>query len=105
MSRPSAWARTATPPRGFPGADGLAEIVDPAARALVAAVRAPGAAEPRLTLTGRAILSARSLALHIEGEAKRATLARALGEGPIDEAPIRAALRGAADRLTIFYAA
>jgi 6-phosphogluconolactonase len=89
----------------FPGADGLVAVVDPAARALVAAVRAPGAAEPRLSLTGRAILSARALALHIEGEAKRATLARALGEGPIEEMPIRAALRGAADRLTIFFAA
>ena len=88
----------------FPGADGLAQIVDPAARRLVAAVSAPGAAEPRLTLTGRAILSAHALALHIEGERKRAALARALGDGPIGEMPIRAALRGAADRLTIFYA-
>jgi 6-phosphogluconolactonase len=89
----------------FPGAEGLAATIDPAAPALVAAIRAPGAAEPRLTLTGRAILSARALALHIEGEAKRVTLARALAEGPIEEMPIRAALRGAADRLTIFYAA
>ncbi len=89
----------------FPGADGLAEAIDPGARALVAPIRAPGAAEPRLTLTGRVILRARALALHIEGEAKAATLARALGEGPTEAMPIRAALRGAADRLTIFFAA
>lgn len=89
----------------FPGAEGLAEAIDPGARALVAPIRAPGAGEPRLTLTGRVILRARAIALHIEGEAKAATLARALGEGPVEAMPIRAALRGAADRLTIFLAA
>ncbi|MGD0563655.1 MAG: 6-phosphogluconolactonase [Roseiarcus sp.] len=89
----------------FPRADGLAEAIDPGARALVAPIRAPGAAEPRLTLTGRVILRARAIALHIEGEAKSATLAKALGEGPTEAMPIRAALRGAADRLTIFFAA
>ncbi len=89
----------------FPGADGLAEAIDPGARALVAPIRAPGAAEPRLTLTGRVILRARAIALHIEGEAKSATLAKALGEGLTEAMPIRAALRGAADRLTIFFAA
>ena len=68
-------------------------------------MRAPGAPEPRLTLTARVILRARALALHIEGPAKLATLARALGPGPIDDMPIRAALHGAADRLTIFAAA
>ena len=44
----------------FPGADNLAEAIDPAARALVAPMRAPGAPEPRLTLTGRVILRARA---------------------------------------------
>ena len=89
----------------FPGAEGLAEAIDPAARALVAPIRAPGAAEPRLTLTGRVILRARALALHIEGRAKLATLAKAFGEGPIEEMPVRAVLRNAPDRLTIFFAA
>ena len=89
----------------FPGAEGLAEAIDPGARALVAPIRAPGAAEPRLTLTGRVILRARAIALHIEGEAKSATLAAALGEGPTQAMPIRAVLRQAADRLTIFSAA
>jgi 6-phosphogluconolactonase len=88
----------------FPGADNLAEAIDPGARSLVLPMVAPGAPEPRLTLTGRVILRARALALHIEGADKLATLARALGEGPIEDMPIRAALRGAADRLTIFEA-
>jgi 6-phosphogluconolactonase len=88
----------------FPGAEGLVEAVDPGARALVAPIRAPGAAEPRLTLTGHVILRAHAIALHIEGEAKAQTLARALGDGPIEAMPIRAVLRQAGERLTIFYA-
>ena len=61
----------------FPHAAGLAEAIDPAARALVAAMPAPDGLEPRLTLTGRALLRARALALQIEGPAKAATFARA----------------------------
>lgn len=88
----------------FPNGQGLAEAMDSAARALVAPIAAPGAAEPRLTLTGRVILRARKIALQIEGQGKRATLAAALGEGPVEAMPIRAVLRQAADRLTIFEA-
>ncbi len=86
----------------FPHAPGLAEVIDPAARALVAAMPAPDGLEPRLTLTGRALLRARALAVQIEGPAKAATLARALEDGPVEDMPIRAALRGAGDRLTVF---
>ena len=88
----------------FPGADNLAEAINPGARALVVRISAPGAPEPRLTLSARVILRARALTLHIEGAAKLATLERALGPGPIEEMPVRAALRGAGDRLTIFAA-
>jgi 6-phosphogluconolactonase len=88
----------------FPGADNLAEAIDPGARNLVLPMRAPGAPEPRLTLTARVILRARALALHIEGADKLATLARAFADGPAEAMPIRAALRGAGDRLTIFSA-
>ena len=86
----------------FPGADGLAEAMDPAARQLVAAIVAPDAPEPRLTLTGRVILRARAIALEIQGEGKLATFANALEPGPEEAMPIRAVLRGAADRLTVF---
>jgi 6-phosphogluconolactonase len=89
----------------FPGADNLAEAIDPGARTLVLPMRAPGAPEPRLTLTARVILRARELALHVEGADKLATLARAVEGGPVEDMPIRAALRGAAERLTIFEAA
>ena len=101
-SRCSAWARTATPPRGSRTRAGLAEAIDPAARALVAAMPAPDGLEPRLTLTGRALLRARALALQIEGPKKAPSVRARRGRGPVEDMPIRAVLRGAADRLTVF---
>jgi 6-phosphogluconolactonase len=89
----------------FPHASGLADAIDPAARALVAAMDAPDGLEPRLTLTGRALLRARALALQIEGPKKAEVYARAQADGPVEDMPIRAVLRGAADRLTVFKAA
>jgi 6-phosphogluconolactonase len=88
----------------FPNGDRLATAMNPGGRALVLPMSAPGAPEPRLTLTARVILRARALALQIEGETKGATLAKALGEGPATEMPIRAVLREASSRLTIFEA-
>jgi 6-phosphogluconolactonase len=88
----------------FPGADGLAEAMDLGARQLVAPIAAADAGEPRLTLTGRVILRARAIALEIEGEAKLTTFAAALEPGPEEAMPIRAVLRRAADRLTVFSA-
>jgi 6-phosphogluconolactonase len=88
----------------FPGAQGLTEAMDPAARQLVAPIRAANAGEPRLTLTGRVILRARAIALEIEGAEKLATFATALEPGPEEAMPIRAVLRRAADRLTVFSA-
>jgi 6-phosphogluconolactonase len=88
----------------FPDAEGLADAMDPGARQLVAPIAAPDAPEPRLTLTGRVILRAKAIALEIQGEAKLATFAAALKPGPEDAMPIRAVLRRAADRLTVFSA-
>jgi 6-phosphogluconolactonase len=89
----------------FPHSPMLNEAIDPAARTLVAATPAPDGLEPRLTLTGRALLRARKIALQIEGPKKAEVFARALGEGPVEEMPVRAVLRGAADRLKVFQAA
>jgi 6-phosphogluconolactonase len=86
----------------FPHAEGLAEAIDVGARMLVAPIRAPGAPEPRLTLTGRVILRARALALHIEGAKKLATLEKALEDGPAEDMPIRVVLRQVPERLTVF---
>ena len=89
----------------FPHSAGLAEAIDPGARALVAPIAAPDGLEPRLTLTGRVILRARRLALQIEGAGKLETLARAMEDGPVEAMPIRAVLRQATEKLTIFSAA
>jgi 6-phosphogluconolactonase len=88
----------------FPRAAGLGEAMDPAARSLVAPIAPSDGLEPRLTMTGRVILRARRLALQIEGAEKLATLARAMEDGPVEDMPIRAVLRQAAEKLTIFTA-
>jgi 6-phosphogluconolactonase/glucosamine-6-phosphate isomerase/deaminase len=48
------------------------------------------------------ILRARAIALEIQGEGKLTTFAAALEPGPERAMPIRAVLRGAAARLTVF---
>ncbi len=89
----------------LPHAKGLAEAMDPGARHLVAPVEATGPYEPRLTLTGRIILRARAIVLHIEGDAKLRALAAAIEDGPEEEMPVRAVLRRGGERLTVFSAA
>ncbi len=88
----------------FPGGDHLAEALDTNSPHRVESMRAPGAGEPRLTLTLHYLLTARFLALHIEGDEKRAVLDQALADGPVVELPVRAVLRGAANRLNVFWA-
>lgn len=89
----------------FPGADRLAEAIDAQAGHRVLAIEAPGAGEPRITLALPFLLEARFLALHIEGQDKRDTLAKAMGDGPVEAMPIRSVLRAAReDPLQIFWA-
>ncbi len=61
----------------FPGGDHLDAALNPTGAALALPMRAPNAGEPRITLTLPVLLAADYLALHIEGEAKRAVLAQA----------------------------
>lgn len=83
----------------FPGADhlklGLA-IDSP----LVLAMRAPGAPEPRMTLSARVLSGAAHRHILIQGADKREALQRALTLDPID-APVAAVLPGA----TVHWAA
>lgn len=88
----------------FPGGDRLEAVLDPGAQRLTGLIRAPGAGEPRITLTLAMLLSAGSLALHIEGEAKRCVLEKALGKGSIAEMPVRAILRQGAVPVEIHWA-
>jgi 6-phosphogluconolactonase len=85
----------------FPGGDTLAEVLT--GEGPVVAIRAPGAGEPRVTLTLRALLASRALYLHIEGEEKVETLKRAEAEGPVEDMPVRAILRQTQTPLTIYW--
>ncbi|WP_340109569.1 6-phosphogluconolactonase [Pikeienuella sp. HZG-20] len=78
----------------FPGALNLpAALVESAP--LIAAIRAHGAAEPRVTLTLPALAGAGRLYLLIAGEEKRAAVRRALDEPVPYFAPVGAVLRAA----------
>jgi 6-phosphogluconolactonase len=55
----------------FPGADNLAAALAPKNGQLVMAIRAPGAPQPRLTLTLPALLDARNLLSRRTGQAPR----------------------------------
>jgi len=77
----------------FPGGDKLSEALDPKGGLALLPMRAPNAGEPRITLTLPVLLAADALALHIEGEAKRPVLDKALSDGPESEMPVRAVLR------------
>jgi 6-phosphogluconolactonase len=77
----------------FPGGDHLAEALDPHGHARVLPMRAPGAGEPRITLTLPTLLETRALYLLVAGEKKRDLLADArLGLGAAQHYPVRAVL-------------
>lgn len=75
----------------FPGADRLATALAHDAPPLML-LRAPGAAEPRLTLTAPVLSGAGRVFLLIAGGAKRAALARARMAGLPEQAPVRIVL-------------
>ena len=85
----------------FPGGDTLDEALTAAGPVL--AIRAPGAGEPRVTLTLRRLLAADALYLHIEGNEKAEVLDKALGEGEIADMPVRAVLRQDERPVTVFW--
>jgi 6-phosphogluconolactonase len=79
----------------FPGGDHLAEALE--GKRLVTAMHAEEAGEPRITLTLPVLLNAKFLAIHFEGEVKKHVFNTALRDGPVEELPIRAILRGRPD--------
>jgi 6-phosphogluconolactonase len=85
----------------FPGGDTLNEALTLDGPAL--AINAPGAGEPRVTLTLKRLLAAHQLILHIEGREKAETLEKAMAEGPVEDMPIRAILRQSLTPLTIYW--
>lgn len=87
----------------FPGGDRLAEALDTEGMKAVLPMTAPGAGEPRLTLSLPIILEARFLALQIEGAEKKATFERASQPGPTGAMPVRAVL-GSGRPVDVFWA-
>ncbi|MGP6088822.1 6-phosphogluconolactonase [Antarctobacter jejuensis] len=83
----------------FPSADRLDEALSPKAPILVP-MRAPGAPEPRITLSAPVLNGALNKHVLIFGKEKRAALENARGR-PAHEAPINAVLSGA----TVHWAA
>lgn len=85
----------------FPGGDNLEEALT--SDGPLATMVAPGAGEPRVTLTLPYLLKTSGLYLHIEGEGKAKVLDDALADGPVEELPVRAVLRQETTPLTIFW--
>lgn len=75
----------------FPGADRLAEALT--SDAILVPMRAPGAPEPRVTLSAQVLRGAISRHIVITGAAKREAIERARSLPP-DEAPVAAVLKG-----------
>ncbi|RMH52807.1 MAG: 6-phosphogluconolactonase [Alphaproteobacteria bacterium] len=75
----------------FPGADRLDAALAPDAPPVML-LRAPGAPEPRLTLTAPVLRGAGALFVLITGADKRAALERARAPGPVGAAPVRLVL-------------
>jgi 6-phosphogluconolactonase len=78
----------------FPQGDRLAEALNLSPTRKVEIMRAPGAGEPRVTLTFPMLAKADLILLHIEGEAKLRALRAAEEPGPVEDMPIRAFLHG-----------
>lgn len=89
----------------FPGGDRLADAMDPKSPARVLPMRAPGAGEPRITLTLPVLRDAGRLYLHIEGAEKRQVLQQALsGQGAGAGYPIRGVLQALHAPLQVYLA-
>lgn len=88
----------------FPRAANLAEIVAADGAQCVAAVEAPMAVVPqRMTLTGSSVFHANRALLLVFGEQKRSILENIAEADPMN-CPVRFAIEGLGDRLSIFWA-
>jgi 6-phosphogluconolactonase len=86
----------------FPGGDHLAEALDMKSDGVVTDMKAPAAGEPRLTFTLAALMKAKVLCLHVEGQNKHDVLEAAISGTDVMAMPIRAVLQ-ADTPLEIFW--
>ena len=87
----------------FPGAANLDAAVDLHSGRVCMAIRPPATPHERMTLTLPAILNSRQLILHLQGQEKKKTLARAQELGDAREMPIRFVLRRKTTPLAIYW--
>jgi 6-phosphogluconolactonase len=89
----------------FPDAANLTALLDPRAPETVLPVHAPGAEEPRLSLSLARLMEARFAALHIEGSAKRELLASTLAAGgKTPSLPVQALFQHCKRSVEIYWA-
>ncbi|PTM97733.1 6-phosphogluconolactonase [Mycoplana dimorpha] len=88
----------------FPAGNHLAAALAADTPRGVITMEAEGAGETRLTLTFSSLQDARLLVLHIEGQAKKATLEKALAAGDENEMPVRAVFRRASTPVDVYWA-
>ena len=87
----------------FPGAEGLADALSADCATPAVRLCAPGAPEPRITLTAPALTGAGRCFVLIHGQAKRAALERAGSAAGPAEAPVRLVLGGPSPT-TVYWA-
>lgn len=88
----------------FPGGDHLAEALDLDGTASVLPMHAPGAGEPRITLSLPTLLQTHALYLLVSGNSKRDLLADArLGLGEAQHYPVRAVLTQTRVPVTVYW--
>jgi 6-phosphogluconolactonase len=89
----------------FPGADNLGAALAPKNGQPCMEIRAPGAPQPRITLTLPTLLDARSLFVLFAGPSKQRAYELARKSGPIEDMPIRGVLRNSPVPVDVFYTA
>lgn len=77
----------------FPRSPNLRRALDARAAAGCVGMWSPVPPQPRLSLNLSALLDSRRIAILIQGDAKKRIYETALGEGPVEEMPVRAVLR------------
>ncbi len=87
----------------FPQGDQLAESLNLDDPMLARVINAPGASEPRITLTLRALLDSRHIILAFSGLKKFQAFEYVMVPGAVEDMPIRAVLRNAHSPIDIFY--
>jgi 6-phosphogluconolactonase len=86
----------------FPGGDKLEEALNKKSAKTITDMRAPDAGEPRLTYTLPALMKAKVLCLHVEGQKKQTVLETAISGTDNMAMPIRAVLQADQD-LEIYW--